>query len=426
MNTMEQCIPKARLPNRRNLRWLNKKIIQLIRRRNALFKRAKSQNDLLELPRYKRLRDTAVRAIRSAKKKFFDEIDPSNTKQFWKTVRSLNRAAPSIPNFIDSTVATTNTEKANMLNSFFQSCFNTAPPPLDDNSRVSTLLHSDIPEDLLCTEYDVVDMILKLNTAKTSGPDGISTRMLKSTALTIAYPMSKFLTHLNIRQNSKYSEAKLCCSNTRKRRYIKPSKLYRPISLLSVISKMLERLAHSYIYRHCSTNNLIPDNQWGFLPGRSTTTARISNVHDWSCHLDQHKSVSCIFFDLRKAFDSMPHITLLRKLGLLNLDSHVMTWLADYLTCRRQRVVIKGEFSSTVDVTSGVPQGSVLGPLIFLIFMNDLNNQPLDNGCFLSLYADDMLLYKVLNQTQSWNRAISKSRKVSIHCMCNWVYPLTI
>ena len=81
-------------------------------------------------------------------------------------------------------------------------------------------------------------------------------------------------------------------------------------------------------------------------------------------------------------------------------------------------MVIKGEFSSTVDVTSGVPQGSVLGPLLFLIFMNDLNNQPLDNGCFLSLYADDMLLYKVLNQTQSWNRARIEIQKV-IDTLCN-------
>ena len=307
-----------------------------------------------------------------------------------------------------------------MLNSFFQSCFNTALPPLDDNSRVSTLLHSDIPEDLLCTEDDVVDMILKLNTAKASGPDGISTRMLKSTALTIAYPLSKIF-NLSLTSGKFPSTWKLSSVvPIPKNEDTSNPRNYRPISLRLVISKMLERLAHSYIYRHCSTNNLIPDNQWGFLPGRSTTTALISNVHDCSCHFDQHKSVSCIFFDLRKAFDSVPHITLLRKLALLNLDSHVKTWLADYLTCRRQRVVIKGEFSSTVDVTSGVPQGSVLGPLLFLIFMNDLNNQPLDNGCFLSLYADDMLLYKVLNQMQSWNRAHIKIQK-DIDTLCNWV-----
>ena len=148
-----------------------------------------------------------------------------------------------------------------MLNFFFQSCFNTALLPLDDNSRVSTLLHSDIPEDLLCTEDDVVDMILKLNTAKASGPDGNSTRMLKSTALTIAYPLSKIF-NLSLTSGKFPSTWKLSSVvPIPKNEDTTNPQNYRPISLLSVISKMLERLAHSYIYRHCSTNNLIPDNQ---------------------------------------------------------------------------------------------------------------------------------------------------------------------
>ena len=163
---------------------------------------------------------------------------------------------------------------------------------------------------------------------------------------------------------------------------------YRPVSLLPIISKILER----YIFEKLCTFLYISDNQWGFQAGKSSTGAVLSAVHDWQYHSGRGDEVQAIFFDLQKAFDTVPHAKLISKLADLDISPHFLSWISSYL---KQQVVVSGTMSPSINVVSGVPQGSVLGTLLFLVYVDGLADMPLHDG-HLMVFADDALLYKAI------------------------------
>ena len=159
---------------------------------------------------------------------------------------------------------------------------------------------------------------------------------------------------------------------------------------------MVEKYIHTKILTFLDPTRFLSDNQWGFRPAHSTASALASATHDWFT-LDSGSSVGAVFFDLKKAFDSVPHSPLLDKIYATGLHPALVQWIGAYLTSLLQRTVVGGSASSWAPILSGVPQGSILGPLLFTIYVNGIFELTLNSK--LMLYADDMLLYRVVDNS---------------------------
>ena len=162
--------------------------------------------------------------------------------------------------------------------------------------------------------------------------------------------------------------------------------------------KILEHIIHSHIMGHFEENDILVDSQHGFRAKRSTETQLIITIDDITNIIDKGKSVHMAILDFSKAFDKVPHSRLLVKLEHYGIRHNIQKWIQDFLTDRIQRVVCEGNFSSNADVLSGVPQGTVLGPLLFLTYINDL---PQHLKCKVRLFADDCLVYTSVNNEEN-------------------------
>ena len=161
-----------------------------------------------------------------------------------------------------------------------------------------------------------------------------------------------------------------------------------------MLSKLLERHIANLLLQHLKETQPSFASQWGFQCGKSTVTALLETTHNWFEMLENGNEVGAVFFDFRKAFDSVPHCAVLGKLENLQVNYLLVKWIHSYLSGRMQQVVVNGSASHAVPVLSDVPLGSVLGPLLFLIYIDGITTVTLSPNSYLTLYADDMLLYR--------------------------------
>ena len=184
---METCIPRATTPPTINLPWLSKDLKRLMKKRNAAYHQAKRGNNLQHLEKYNQLRNLVLTKTRRAKRLFFRKLAilSPNKKQYWKTVKLLTRSCSTILSLItdEGSEVTDDDGKADALNSFFSKCFNRKENPLTNSDWESVTSPSpECPEEYLCTEQQVFDLLSTLDVSKSTGPDGISAKMLKATA----------------------------------------------------------------------------------------------------------------------------------------------------------------------------------------------------------------------------------------------------
>ena len=241
------------------------------------------------------------------------------------------------------------------------------------------------------TVQDVFDQLQTLDTSKAYGPDGIPPRLLKEAMDILADPLSR-LYNLSLRKERFPSMLKMAnvlpihkkddkdtCGN------------YRPVSLLSANSKIFEKIIFKYVFNYFKENLLISDCQSGFLPGTSTVTQLIE-IYDSFCKaVSDGKEVRVVFLDISKAFDRVWHKGLLHKLKQFGINGSLLKWFEDYLKDRFQRVIINGQFSDWIKLLFGVPQGSVQGALLFLVFINDIVHTV--QHCKIRMFADDTCLF---------------------------------
>ena len=189
-------------------------------------------------------------------------------------------------------------------------------------------------------------------------------------------------------------------------------KNYRPVSLTSIPCKLLEHIIHTNIMTHLETYNVLNGEQHGFRKGRSCETQLALTVHDIAEILDRQGQADVVITDFSKAFDTVPHQRLLLKLNQAGITGSIHTWINNFLTRRTQSVVLEGASSEHVDVQSGVPQGTVLGPLLFILYINDL---PKGVDSQVRLFADDCIIYREI-QSDADNTALQQD----INRLCAW------
>ena len=167
---------------------------------------------------------------------------------------------------------------------------------------------------------------------------------------------------------------------------------YRPVSLTCILSKLCEHIISSSIMRHLEQHSILYDLQHGFRSGRSCETQLISFIQELCSSNDKNIQTDVIVMDFAKAFDKVPHKRLLHKLNYYGIRGNTLNWIQDFLSLRSQTVLLEGVKSDNIQVTSGVPQGTVLGPILFLIYINDFHEYL--NYSTLRLFADDSIIYK--------------------------------
>ena len=399
-----ECIPNKHVRIRPlDPPWLSSTLKRQIRKRKRAYKRAKLTNLDVHWKSFKKIRNQVTNMIRGPKQSHNDKIADKllsttlSVKDWWSTLKTfiIPITKSSIPPLeFNNNIYTAECDKANILNTFFQSQTvlneqNATLPDLPDINRLNSHLES-----IVLSRTEVESVLKSLAVGKASGPNGLSNRILRELSKELSVPFCS-LFNQSLRSGafpSPYKEANVC--PIPKKGDLSIVSNYRPISLLNAESKVLERLVFKYLYNHLHDNNLLSSLQSGFIP-RDSTINQLTFLYNTFCQaLDSGKEIRAVFCDISKAFDRVWHSGLVHKLHAAGVAGEALAWFKDYLSNRKQRVVLPGTSSDWAFIRAGVPQGSILGPLLFLLYINDIVT---DIGSHIRLFADDTSLFIIVD-----------------------------
>ena len=271
--------------------------------------------------------------------------------------------------------------------------------------------------DITITKDQMEKELKSLNEYKSPGPDKVHPKIIKEMAQELALPLKilfdRTLEEGRIPQKWKTAEVIPIFKKGAKNQ---PGN-YRPVSLTSIICKVFETFIRDAMYSHFIQNNLLSSDQYGFCKGRSCTSQLLVTIEEWMRNLDNNVPTDAIFLDFAKAFDTVPHKRLLTKVKGYGVQGKVLNWVGDFLSKREQYVAINGKCSGRVPVSSGVPQGSVLGPTLFIYFINDLPGTTLEK---VKVFADDTKNFKEIN-SQDDARKLQESLDLLVEWSEKWL-----
>ena len=379
--------------------WMTQQLLCSIKLKHQLYRqylRNRSAENWLTFVTQRNRTTTLLREAKSAFVSTTTQGDVTGVPQrnLYKLMKSL-RSSPKKelpPISANEAVARSDGEKAEAFNNFFISESQksvSGPTEAVPEIGVSRIIGSELKE-IITTQEEVRKLLSALDFRKSAGYDGIPTKLLKITADEISCSLATLFNESFSRGEQPQDWRDATISPLHKKASRAEVTNYRPISLLSVVSKVQERIVHQRLYTHIEPH--LPADQSGFRSKDSTELQLSRLVHEISASRDSGQAVSACFFDLSKAFDRVWHAGLLAKLEHLGVRGIALTWLTSYLTRRRQRVKVGSALSSWKSIPAGVPQGSVLGPLLFLVYTIDLPPACTNSHTKCSQFADDTAL----------------------------------
>ena len=344
---------------------------------------------------FARTRNNLRRLTRELRRSFEKQLASNikeNPKSFWHYVNSRTKTKSRVGNLKlregTDAKATTDAQKAIELSKFFSSVYT-----IEDCSMIPCLQdrwEGPILEEIDVTAAEVEAKLKNLRPASSPGPDRFHPKLLRDLASPLSRPLGMLI---------QKSLSKGCIPEEWMIGEIVPifkkgsrqeAANYRPITLTSVLSKICESFVRDRIMEHMITTNQLNPAQYGFMPRRSCVGQILMCLEDWTLQIEKGCPIDITYLDFQKAFDAVPHRRLLQKLNDIGIRGKVLSWVETFLVGRKQRVVVNGTKSDWAPVISGIPQGTVLGPTLFLLYVNDL---PASVQSKTMLFANDTKMY---------------------------------